>query len=429
MGIGWDIMTGADFVGTDIDWRSPPNVLSYITEESLPFVLEAALLQRPHRSGWQALTGEVFGARGYPTSRSTQRNILRDKYAMASQWKDKDGNSLPWAKLNKGQQRSLDANGDPELIANGTYGQAFPDLAELTQLARKDRVVRGEEIDVEVEEWFGAREENQQEWLDTVNNGYQRVVSGAIDLPHFRKLVMAEASDRRRNQNDENNEQHPKVMDWFEEIRKMKENPDRPEDVAYAEFISEIVAADDLETEFGYDFRERDIRIDAFKDKWKDGSGGDSVFEYVQERLNTGKDVPPIVLEWYNGMNRFGWIWKLPAELVIDKRADSDTMWELYDWYEFELGNNDIKQKAFIGKHPHLKKVIDTISRVRVKARETNQELDAFMFRWGWGGTSTLKHRANIWSATDGDGEKITSEQQIRHYMPKRENWIYNRPW
>ena len=385
-GLAWDIATGNDFLGNDIErnlMEGDIDIATHTLKQSAPFALDSAIgffaqaaqLENPASSG-AVLGAEIFGGRTHPLSRSKLRNILRDERAKAQFGKT-------WDELNRLQREKIE--NDPMEV----------ELASLTEGARADRVSRGEEIDQEVSQYFGEFDTGKEVWSNRIMDGYQDVVDGRIDLEKFRKDVLASANDDRRAVFSaiNANEKYEPVREWIANLPNLPGvSPEKPEDIAYDEYIADVITNTDLQLPDGLDYDARDIQIGAFRAKY-----GEEIYGYVRARLEEGRDVPPIVRELWKGQQQFAFYWDDVKDRVIESRADAGEIGPLYEEWRKAT---DLGKEALTENFPNLKNMIRTIDRVRSSLREKNAALDIFLYRWGY--TGTLKHPDNIF---DGAGE------------------------
>jgi hypothetical protein len=399
-GVAWDVATGSDFLGTPVEGPSLSlkglgDLATTAASQTAPFWIEAMVLQQPSRSGPVAGVSEIFGARTFPLSLSARRNDVREQRAQAHF-------SKPWDALNRLQKERIE--NDP----------AETDLRRLTKQAQEDRVLRGRQLDKEVDKFFTETRAVKQTWLEAIEKGYKSVqmeqmVTGSTgeDLPSLREGILNTAnSDKRAGfRKVQNDPDYADVREWLAEASaRPGQHPEKPEDYAYDEYIREIVTDTNLQKDSGFDFDLRDQRIAQFRVTW-----GNEVLAYVNARFAEGRDTPKIIKEFWDGRDRFAFYWEGAKDEVIASRPDSSEVEALYkDWED----STEIRQKELREQFPNLNATINTISRVRGKLREGNAELDAFLFRWGY--TSSFRNTANQF-----DGSDVVA----RDYLP-RENYI-----
>jgi hypothetical protein len=380
-GLAWDIASGHDYIGNPIEGVLSADVAKHIGSHLLPFALEGALMGRPHRSGPAAATAEFFGLRGYPLPLSQRRNLMRDQAALAAHGRKWDG-------LNRLQRAQLEAQ-DQE-------------LAVLTEQARRDRVVRGREIDALVDGFFTEREAIQERWNAEVESGIRRAELGVIGLKELRERVIASANSARRDSLDqvEAEDRFAPVREWFDTLPKLPgRSEEKPEDVAYNEYISLILTNPDLEDPEGFNFTLQRELIEQWREKW-----GDAVHGYVLARLEHGDDLPPLVEELIKGRQQHAYFWGgvreegSVMEQIVSRRNDSALVRALVEQWE---ETPEQRRREFEALHPQLRSVLRMRSRVRSALRERNPELDVFLLRWGY--TDTLVAQENQFDGARDD--------------------------
>jgi hypothetical protein len=362
----------ADFLGNKLE--TPGAWTKHLASVGMPFALEAALMGDETWVGKVAGFGpEIAGGRVFPVSDYEIRNDMRKELA----FNNYDGKD--WYDLNKLQQRQLEY--DNEALSN------------VTDAVRADRTARGEELDALTEEFYQVRDAAQAEWEKTAREGEAALQSGmaAYDLPTFRKKIMGEATARKRHAMEalHSNPRFEPVKQYFTELAESGlGHPEAPEDVAYGQFVT-MITNPELEAGGITDWERLDTEKAEFRDRW-----GEDVYDYIQARFAQGKDVPPLVQEYYEGKERFRYYWEDVEEQVLQSRQyDRPMMTDLYaKWKDF--GNDDLGQEDFENANPSLKGFLKTIRRVRVALRRRDPELDAFMYRWRVGVT-TLKSPQN----------------------------------
>ena len=373
MGLAWDAAMRADFLGNKLE--TPGAWAKHLASASMPFALEAAIMGDETWVGKAAGFGpETAGGRVFPVADYEIRNDMRKELA----FNNYDGKD--WYDLNKLQQRQLEL--DNEALSN------------VTDAVRADRTARGEELDALTEEFYQVRDAAQAEWEKTAREGEAALQSGAAtyDLPTFQRRIMKEATARKRHAMDalNSNPRFAPVRQYFTELAEGGlGHPEAPEDVAYGQFVT-MITNPELEAGGIMDWERLDTEKAEFRDRW-----GEDVYDYIQARFAQGKDVPPLVQEYYDGKERFRYYWEDVEEQVLQSRQyDRPMMTDLYaKWKDFR--NDDLGQEDFENANPSLKGFLKTIDRVRVALRRRDPELDAFMYRWNVGGISTLKSPRN----------------------------------
>jgi hypothetical protein len=214
-----------------------------------------------------------------------------------------------------------------------------------------------------------------------------------MDLKKFRHMYLSSSNAIRRNKLEELNDpdgEFAVAIAHFEENSE-RFGEDRPEDIAYNQYITNILATDDFDQPDGYDYDARDVAVQAFQTKW-----GDEVYAYVLERFATGRNVPLLVSEFWKGRNRFEHFWRDIDEATLASMPNATVLEPTYkEWTKA----SENRKKELVDTVPHLKKLIAKISDVKTELRKRDQHLDAWLYRWGY--YNTLLHPENEF-APDG---------------------------
>ena len=165
--------------------------------------------------------------------------------------------------------------------------------------------------------------------------------------------------------------------------------------MAYVEYITNIISGhENFEEADGFNFRKRDKEIEKFRQTW-----GDEVYSYVQQLFAEGRQLPAMVYEYYQGRRQFEHYWKDVEETVLERSKNGDVLTALWDQW-LEEPNQDVRDKLE-EDHPILKTFRNNISDVRKELRARDQNLDAWLYRWGF--TSTLRHPENDYENSGRD--------------------------
>jgi hypothetical protein len=372
-GTAWDIATGEDFMGRTIepgtDW------FIHAARQTAPTWLEAGLLDSPYRVGVAGLAAEVGGGRVRPLSASERRRDMRDSLAVNAYGKK-------WEDLNGLQRREIDSGKAP-----GMTGGESENIAELSELVRSQRADVGEEQEKNIEKWYHKRSEIDEEWAKNIGVGtdYLSVEGGGVDLEFFRTFYLKNSNAIRRTKMEALNDidgEFALTMQYFDDSAKAFGN-DHAEDVAYDEYIDSIISTDAFDDPRGFNFRKRDEAVLAFKGKW-----GDDVYAYVQQIFATGRDIPPIVNEFWKGRGKFEYYWGGIADAALERMPRAG---EVKLTYQLWLESDDL-DKANLEKNDRLlKKYLKTMDDARVELRKKDPKLDSWLFRWGYTGSMSAR--------------------------------------
>ena len=374
-GVAWDIATGADFMGRSIE--SPVDWAKHAGRQTLPIWLEAAAIEDPYRVGPAGLASEIFGARTRALNSRERRQELRDTVAVDSYGKE-------WDDLNDLQRKQLESGTAPNITLT-----EVEDLFELSELVRSQRAEIGEETDINIEKWYAKRAKIDRGWQEGINEGidYLNQEGTGVDLGLFRQMYLGGANTKRRVQMDELNDENGDYALTLAYFNEMAETfgEDNPEDVAYSEYITNIIATDAFDDPNGFDFSRRDDAIATFRKKW-----GDEVFAYVQEIFATGRDQPPIVQEFYKGREKFEFYWRDVEQATLAKMPRAGEVGQVYQQW---LEEDDNGKKELEESDRLLKRYLSDMKKARLRLRELDPLLDAWLFRWGF--TTTFANPQN----------------------------------
>ena len=374
-GVAWDIANGEDYMGRQ--FTSMGDTLKHVGRQTMPIWAEAALLEDPYRTGPAGLTAEVLGSRTNPLSASKRRRQLRDSIAVEAYDKK-------WNDLNTQQRKTI-----TEGKAAGMTPNEIVQLDAYSKEVLSGNADRNEAVDVNIEQWHAKREEIDSTWNDVVRAGIDHLQTegSGVDPKLFRELYLGSANSQRRTRlEDLNNPEgdFALTMSYYTDISEKFGN-EHPEDVAYSEYIDNIIATDDFDNPNGYDFRRRDDAVLAFRQRW-----GDEVYAYVQETFAVGRDLPVIVEEFYKGRAKFEYYWRGVEELSLSKMPRAGEVKETYQQYldADANGKRQLKDQDRL-----LSKYINLMTSVKKELRKKDAILDAWLFRWGY--TDTLSHKEN----------------------------------
>ena len=392
----WDIATGSDYVGREIE-ATFPSIANHVGKATLPFALEGAILGSPERNEPSTFGFEFLGARGYPKSSYDNQKELQNRLAGQIY-------NTPWKELSVLQQTR---------IKNGSEK-----LQELTKIARKHRVDRGQSVDADVQDFFDEREAAKNEWGGKLKLASDAWQAGRLDLYDLRKDILPSANNDRNAvyESIDSNSKYNNVRQWLEyQDTRPGKHPDRPEDIAYDAYISSIVLNEQFENELG----QRDWEAVAAAEQDFRVEYGDETYAYVRTRMEEGKGLPDIVKELLGGREKYQWYWGGPningsiASQVISARSDADRS---KIWYE-EYQNAGREEQYWLEedegpKGQTIRAINRVVSRVKKRVRELDYDLDLFLFRWGY-----VERPVNEGLKYDGAIQDMLEGQPMKRYM------------
>ena len=394
-GIGWDVMVGEDFLGREIE--GPVDWTEHIGRQTIPICAEAALISDPYRTGPLGGVLEVGGARVRPLSPNERRRELRNQIAV-------DNYGEKYVDLNGLQRDQINAFEADMSLENQK------ELERLHEQIMEQRVDRGDDLDLVIEKYHNRHGDIEDEWHKSIQEGISFLTAypDLIDLEKFRHMYLSNANAVRRSKLEELNDvegEYARAIEHFESNTE-KFGVDHPEDVAYNEYITNVIATDDFDRPEGFDYEARDQAINQFQMKW-----GNEVYGYVQERFRTGRNVPVLVNEFWQGRKRFEYYWRDLEEATLASMSNSSRLEPFYKEWKKATDN---RQKELEESVPMLKTLLNRMTQSRKELRKIDPQLDAWLFRWGY--TSTMVAPENEFSP-DGVND---AREFWRDTQPKR---------
>ena len=381
-GVIYDGLMQEDYLGRDIEGL--PDWTEHVGRQALPIWLEASVFSSPYKTGPVGTPFEWVGGRVSPMGASARRKELRDRIAI-------DNYGAKWADIN-GLQRDRISTGENVEVS----------LADLEKLQEFDAIVtegtveRGDLQDIVVEKYKSKRDDINDEFNVKVKEGRDFLTAGSIDLLDFRTLYLSSANSIRRNKLEEINDadgEFAEAIAYFEGNAK-RFGEDNPEDIAYNEYITSIIATDEFDDPMGQNWEAKEEAVEIFQRKW-----GGEVFAYVMERFAVGRDMDAVVNEIYKGKQHFDYYWGDTERATLASMPNSSALQESYREYKKATDNRKFEMRETV---PYLKQFIAKLGRVKKSMRETDVNLDRWMFRMGY--SDNLVHPENEFSP-DGAGD------------------------
>ena len=244
-----------------------------------------------------------------------------------------------------------------------------------------------------VEKYKSKRLKINDEFDVKIKEGRDFLTAGSIDINDFRTLYLSTANSTRRVKLEELHDsegEFAEAIAYFEGNAK-RFGEDNPEDIAYNEYITTIIATDEFEDPLGLDWEAREEAIEIFQAKW-----GGEVYAYILERFGTGRELDPVVYEIYKGKQHFDYYWGDAERATLSSMPNSSALQESYREYKKSTDNRKFEMRETV---PYLKQFIAKLGRVKKSMRETDVNLDRWMFRMGY--SDSLVHPENKY-APDG---------------------------
>jgi hypothetical protein len=377
-GVVWDGIVGETYLGQPLQgW---PSWTGHVGRQASPIWFESTILDSPYRLGFAGAVTEVLGARTRPLSAAERRRYLRDSIAVEAYDK-------PWNELNGLERDKVNAGVAPEMT-----DLDIQSLAELDELIIEQRSAFGEKTDIAVEKYHDR--------LDKINETWNQEIERAIDfvnedpfgdsnisLGMFRENFLQASNAIRRTQIEELNDkdgEYAEALKYFDQTKE-KFGTENPEDAAYWEYITNIIATDDFDLPTGFDFDARDEKVETFISTW-----GGEVYAYVQERFRTGREIHDIVVEFWQTKKKFEYYWKEVKEQTLASMPNPEELEQHYRKWDKSTLN---EKRELDERIPRLKTYRLKMDAVKKKLREQDKLLDAWLFRWEY--TNTLLHPEN----------------------------------
>ena len=370
------IVQGETYMGEPLN--DPKEFAKYIGTRFLPFSAEGYLSDVPKQNA-ATLPFQVGGFRTFPLSFGEQLANLEDRRAIetfGTAWDSLDG-------LEKEQLR-----------------QKFPDLVELRQVRDEFSIERGRDPFKSVAIYTAKTEEAHKNYTAELQRLEQALRDGRIGPRDFRALVsdaggrLRDFYDSFKNPSNPDHQVFLRAEKWFSEQRAEFElrtekfmrglTPAEYRDLAYYDYIRKVLAASDMEDDLGrMDWDKRDQRVKEWEAEWPE------YVNYVRQRIYYGRQVdgePELVAELRDGRVMWRLYWELHKTLL---GFDSERI-KAFEAYEKAPA---VQRQELARANPWLKTMDTQIGDARERMRRINEDLDAFLFKFGF--VSRLLHKEN----------------------------------
>ena len=338
---GLDFTLGRTYIGDPLRGRDGdidlPNTAKWLLTSSLPFTFENALLSWSNAGSadFVALFSEGVGGRAFPVSPYERRQHLREMYVQTDKelegWRSKNS-GLGWYDLPVLFQRQID--------------ERHADVQKLTDEITETALRTGRTLDRTLAEYRIALSKNRDFYnkgvkviADTFERGYKKDSLEPVDARWFREeLRKAGAAYRALQVSTANEEQFREAVIDIEG-RKRKRG-------AYKTFLGDhlfelymvgvVTNPDNYNSDGAFLQDEYESRDLAFATQF-----GTEMYDYVRARLRQGRDLPPIVTEYYDAVEKLRDYWGLHSTLWPEGSA----AWELIDNYLAFDANSQAQMK------------------------------------------------------------------------------------
>ena len=446
-GIGWDVITGRDYMGNPIreNFLDPSQITDTVGNYALPFFI-SGMLEHP-MPGWglshedslegdmanvidptwgewlggiaSGATAEFGGLRSYPTSRYERGtelanrtlqdivqnpddprhaeyiNLFRTDAQTLAMLKEtgRDISDLNWDDLNGAQRDQL------KIIA--------PDITALHDADNKVWASRGPVLQRRVQEYRNVRLSYKKDYDKDISDLSEKV--GQLEDPDDPTSIFGLGDFRRElGELGRRNAQRYKDLidpalegnyaDAAEALESELGNVNVPqEDLAYIAYITDVVAGDySNELGLGFDYDQRDAAEREWKRMYTGSEDGidpktgttHELLKYVEHRIN--HDQNRYVRELRQGQKMLRPYWEVPELIMTNMGMESYI--PIYKSYKRQDFLSD--QERMILENPWIKSVDSASTLARTQMREQFQSVDAFLYRWGYPGN--LKNPLNL---------------------------------
>ena len=375
----WDILSGSTFLGEPV--KTPGQIFQQdIAGRLMPFYAEAAMNDDP-RPGIVGIAAEFTGLRSWPTQATEVRTELRDEMAA----------KFPLARLTSDQIRYMEREGIEEpnwdtlsiaqkrLIASGEI-ESIP-AHQLKSLEKWDERIkeRGQDKPANAarNEFFSEANDVKTFWEDESQKRQAGVDAGELSPRDFLESMRGVNAAYGNWIDRVYNETGPHA-EALAELRKFQADDKfiPAEDIARDRYIKEIVANDDLVTEFGqYDFDEAERLEEDMRIRF-----GDEVIDSVQESFRNNKETPPLWTRWLKDRDTLRPYWDLtntylrlhPAARSIAGALDRAT------------ARRDFAMIERLKKQPLFRRMERDLRAQRLQLRKFSPRVDAALLFWGY---------------------------------------------
>ena len=408
--IGKYMIEGKNYFG-EPTMDSPGSFLqNVVADGGLPF-WASGLMDTP-KGGWAGLIGvlpEVGGLRSFPKSTWDHAQYLANVRA-----------------LEQGDVPYDDMSGREQMI----FRQNNPDIDQLIEEATLGFVGRGTEESIRRQEYFSGirkyKDEQYKPQLDDLVSLLAEHLRYFDDADAYNDFISEQSTDYKghnlqevsgvrgaiahlgRDLGDFYNDfqaEYPDVLLSLEELRKDKVDSAPLEDVAYYDYLAEVVLREFpiLNTAgevIGYDFSARRDANDRFKAKW-----GEAMYQLVRDRRWMSKDASPLLMELELGKEKHESFFRIDELLMGKDEFGFATNLELKaEWptYQRIKGDSMLVAETYIGRESLLgllKQFDSGVSAARKLYRERNQVFDAWYYKWDYSKTMVHPENTDIWAA------------------------------
>jgi len=391
-GLAWDLQQGHDFIGEPLE--TPVDISKHIGSQLAPFWFETGFLQ-----GSVNPLGAISEFGGMNARETTDWEVLQELQDQEAQ----RVHGVNWEDLSVLQKEEIE-------IANA--GTADDIAAEQERIfSERKKSPFGTLAQEVLPDWYDEIDLIKGTWDEQLTALDIAVQDNQIDLPQYINLIKdANHQKRMAFRRLKENSLYQPIYENLE-YRKL-EDIDNVGDFFYDEYMR-IITDDtthsllpnelvDLglgssDSEF-VDWDARNAEVAEFEERV-----GPEVMEYIDSRFDIpkiGEGSHPLYLEYLAGRKKYlDTYYRQVEEQTLDFHGEQSK--EAYkEWKNatsFQI-RADIEKQS-----PYIKILLRDMRKAREILRQTDPELDAFLYRFGIGKTNTLKHPYNRFDFRKGE--------------------------
>lgn len=260
------LATRKDYLGRSLE--DVGDYSRFLADKVIPIAMQTITTQEK-KANWQAFLAEMLGGRTFPESLWEEVRKVRDEAAG-------EDYGMNYEELDIHDKRMLEQN-HPEIKqmigeAEAEWAKWYPDDPRVKYSAEMDDsdALYSDQLWVSVRELqiYGAK--TTGEFIDKADD---------FGLRHAER-------------NNEIRKDYPEVLEQFERWHERDKNDWLLFDLAYDEYIQNIVVPSWEDEFYNFKFAEYQAAQQGFKAKW-----GEGVYREVREAMWLGDDMPPLFLE------------------------------------------------------------------------------------------------------------------------------------
>uniref|UniRef100_A0A6H1ZRR1 Putative virion core protein n=2 Tax=viral metagenome TaxID=1070528 RepID=A0A6H1ZRR1_9ZZZZ len=297
-----EIMEQENYFGEPFE--TPADWGRFVAGKTLPVWIQSQVVEREGVSG-KAAAAEILGLRTFPRSEWEVADELRNRYSQAE-------HGMSYEELGKTEGKGK--------LAQEQLDAAHPDIGETLERAHEKQRVSGSDEQKIGREYLDELTRARSVYEEDLWQAQRGFDDGSMTGYDFKER--AKTAGAQLGANYDFIMQDPRYADAIERIQGYEPTVETDGDRAYNEFITRIVAASDLEDDFGnFKYSEYRQRIDEFKKRWTA-----TIWDYVQKRMRQDKNEPPLMAELRRAREALRPYWEFRertlAEAGLTQRAD-----------------------------------------------------------------------------------------------------------